>query len=165
MGLGVGRFLHKLGFESTTFLFLIQCSNHNAKPHPSSALICLHLQGIKTWMDEDDIQDEPKLRRSMAYGVENSAAVLICMSQSYCDSENCEDGKKPPPHPPLPDSLCNMRHNYSPVKTAIIIISYNYYVQSTHIPRYYHPETTLKCMISSTCAASTGGMKGIYLLQ
>ena len=46
-------------------------------------------------MDIYDMQNtDPNIYTSMAKAVENAAAVIVCMSKSYCNSENCKLGNK-----------------------------------------------------------------------
>lgn len=52
----------------------------------------LRTRGYKTWMDVDYMGGSTL--QAMAEAVENSAAVLICMSQRYKDSPNCRAGRQ-----------------------------------------------------------------------
>jgi len=45
---------------------------------------------IQLWIDFMDIKD--KIMDSMAFGVENSKAVMICGSYNYQSSEYCRQG-------------------------------------------------------------------------
>ena len=51
----------------------------------------LQENGIKCWMDIDDMQGSTL--NAMAGAVEGADIVLICYSQKYYDSPNCRAGK------------------------------------------------------------------------
>ncbi|XP_070551878.1 uncharacterized protein [Ptychodera flava] len=48
----------------------------------------LRTRGINTWIDKSNIGSE--LYEGMAAGVDGANAVILCISDDYCRSENCE---------------------------------------------------------------------------
>ena len=44
-------------------------------------------------MDMGDMHKKTSIYQSMAGAVEDAAVVIVCMSESYFNSENCEKGK------------------------------------------------------------------------
>lgn len=55
--------------------------------------ICQNLRnnGIKVWMDVDDLQGSTL--QAMAQAVEKADIVLVCYSQKYKNSDNCRAGR------------------------------------------------------------------------
>ena len=52
----------------------------------------LQAAGYKVWMDLDDMGGSTL--EAMAKAVEDSAVVLVCVSQKYKESPNCRSGKE-----------------------------------------------------------------------
>ena len=54
-------------------------------------MVLVRAQGFQVWMDIDNM--EGSTLQAMAEAVEDSFAVVSCMSQKYKDSPNCRAGK------------------------------------------------------------------------
>ena len=63
---------------------------------------------------------DPNIYTSMAKSVENAAAVIVCMSKSYCISENCKLGNKKKSRCCIMYSPINLSMDADQVKQASI---------------------------------------------
>ena len=66
--------------------------SYNWGHQPIIKQICSNLRnnGIKVWMDVDDMQGSTL--QAMASAVEKANIVLVCYSQKYKNSDNCRAG-------------------------------------------------------------------------